>query len=67
MNTDPLFEILVHFASVVYFVAISGMHVCGWLHEVSAGDIVSAQLACGYTLLASSGQFGSWAWKLVAL
>ena len=61
MTADTLFEILVYFAPGVSFVEISGMQVCGWLHEVSqlsACDIVSVQLACEHNILASSGQFG---------
>ena len=59
-------EILVYFASVVFFVDISGIQVGGWLTEVSelsACDIV--QLACDHTKLASSGQFGSWVGEIL--
>ena len=60
---DKLFEVPVYFASVVPLVEISGMQVGSWLHEVSelsACDIVSVQLAWDHTILAASGQFGSW-------
>ena len=55
---DKLFKIFVYFASVIAFVEISGIQICRWLHEVSelsACDIVSVQLACDHTILASSG------------
>ena len=55
------FQNTFYFACVVFFVEISCIQICGWMHEVSdlsACDIVSAQLACDHIILASSGQFG---------
>ena len=67
---DKFLKILIYFAPVISFVEISGIQLCDWLHEVSeltACDIVSVRLACDHTILALSGQFGSWVWKLVEL
>ena len=64
LTTDMLFKIR------IYFAKISGMQVCGWwddFTELSACDIVPVQLACGHTILAWSGQFGSWVWRFVEL
>ena len=59
---EEAFKIRVYCASVVSFVEISGIWVCGWLHEVSelsACDIASMHLAWDHTILAASGQFGA--------
>ena len=70
LTADGLFEMLVYFASVVAFVEISGIQICGWPYEVSelsAYHIVSVKLACAHPIVASSRQLESWVWELVEL
>ena len=58
LTAGKLFETRVYFASVVSLVEISGIQICGWLHEVSelsVCDNMSVQLAYDHTIFASSG------------